>query len=86
MYAISILFLGFLFKNFIGSEAMDLVKLPPGANWALGTIHGAGTVVIDNGLKMLQIPLWRSFLAGNSFIRHCPLYSNGLGLGLLSEW
>lgn len=29
MYAISIFFLGFLFKNFIGSEAMDLVKLPP---------------------------------------------------------
>jgi len=44
---------------------MDLVKLPPGADWAVGTIHGAGTVVLDNSLKMLQIPLWRSFLAGN---------------------
>ncbi len=65
MYAISIFFLGFLFKNFIGSEAMDLVKLPPGVDWAVGTIHGAGTVVINNGMKLLEIPLWRSFLPGN---------------------
>ena len=64
MYAISIFFLGFLFKNFIGSETMDLVKIPLGADWAVGTIHGAGTVILNNGIKMLQIPLWRSYLAG----------------------
>ena len=85
MYAISIFFLGFLFKNFIGSEAMDLVKLPPGADWAVGTIHGAGTVVIDNGLKMLQIPLWRSFLAGNILLGIAPCTAMVLVWGFLAN-
>jgi len=65
MYAISFFFLGFLFKKFIGSNAVDYVKLPPGATgWIVGAVHGAGTVVVHNGLKMLEIPLWRSYLAG----------------------
>jgi ACR3 family arsenite transporter len=64
MYAIAIFFLGYLFKNFIGINATDLVKIPLGADWAVGTIQGAGTVVLNNGIKMLQIPLWRSYLAG----------------------
>jgi arsenite transporter len=64
MYAIAIFFLGFLFKNFIGIDATDLVKIPLGADWVVGTIHGAGTVILNNGIKMLQIPLWRSYLAG----------------------
>ncbi len=85
MYAISIFFLGFLFKNFIGSEAMDLVKLPPGADWAVGTIHGAGTVVLDNGLKMLQIPLWRSFLAGNILLGIAPCTAMVLVWGFLAK-
>jgi len=85
MYAISIFFLGFLFKNFIGSEALDLVKLPPGADWAVGTIHGAGTVVIDNGLKMLQIPLWRSFLAGNILLGIAPCTAMVLVWGFLAK-
>jgi ACR3 family arsenite transporter len=41
-----------------------LVKIPLGADWVVGTIHGAGTVILNNGIKMLQIPLWRSYLAG----------------------
>jgi len=85
MYAISIFFLGFLFKNFIGSEAMDLVKIPPGADWAVGTIHGAGTVVINNGLKMLQIPLWRSFLAGNILLGIAPCTAMVLVWGFLAK-
>jgi len=85
MYAISIFFLGFLFKNFIGSEAIDLVKLPPGADWAVGTIHGAGTVVINNGLKMLQIPLWRSFLAGNILLGIAPCTAMVLVWGFLAK-
>jgi len=64
MYAIAIFFLGVLFKNFIGINATDLVKIPLGADWAVGTMHGAGTVILNNGIKMLQIPLWRSYLAG----------------------
>jgi len=85
MYAISIFFLRFLFKNFIGSEAMDLVKLPPGADWAVGTIHGAGTVVLDNSLKMLQIPLWRSFLAGNILLGIAPCTAMVLVWGFLAK-
>lgn len=85
MYAISIFFLGFLFKNFIGSEAMDLVKLPPGADWAVGTIHGAGTVVINNGIKLLQIPLWRSFLAGNILLGIAPCTAMVLVWGSLAK-
>lgn len=27
-------------------------------------MHGIGTVVMQNGIKMLEIPLWRSYLAG----------------------
>ena len=65
MYAIATFFLGYLFKNFIGADAVDFVKLPPGAaNWLVGSIRGAGTVVIHDGMKMLAIPLWRSYLAG----------------------
>jgi ACR3 family arsenite transporter len=51
-------------KKFIGIDTTDLVKIPLGADWAVGTIHGAGTVILNNGIKMLQIPLWRSYLAG----------------------
>ena len=64
MYAISLFFLGFVFNRFIGADATDIVKLPPGANWELGTVHGAGTVIMHNGMKMVEIPLWRSYLAG----------------------
>ncbi|HOO45346.1 MAG TPA: ACR3 family arsenite efflux transporter [Deltaproteobacteria bacterium] len=64
MYAIALLFLGVLFRGFIGSEAVDLVKMPLGLNLPVGAEHGAGTVVLQNGIKMLQIPLWRSYFAG----------------------
>ena len=64
MYAISMLFLGILFRGFIGPEAMDMVKLPFGLDLPLGAEHGAGTVIMHDGIKMLEIPLWRSYFAG----------------------
>ena len=64
MYAIAILFLGFLFKGFIGPDAIDLVKMPFGLDLPVGASHGAGTVIMHDGIKMLEIPLWRSYLAG----------------------
>ncbi|MGD2295861.1 MAG: arsenical-resistance protein, partial [Candidatus Aminicenantes bacterium] len=64
MYLIALFFLGFIFRGLIGPDLTDLVKLPLGADLAVGTVHGAGEVVLQNGVKMLQIPLWRSFLAG----------------------
>jgi ACR3 family arsenite transporter len=53
-----------LFHAFIGPEATDLVKMPFGLNLPVGSTHGAGIVVLSEGVKMLQIPLWRSYLAG----------------------
>jgi ACR3 family arsenite transporter len=86
MYAISLFFLGFLFKNFIGTEAVDLVKLPPGAaDWAVGTVQGAGTVVLNNGIKMLEIPLWRSYLAGAILLGIAPCTAMVLVWGYLAK-
>ena len=64
MYGIAIFFLGFLFRGFIGAEAMDIVKMPFGLDLPTGATHGAGTVILQDGIKVLQIPLWRSYFAG----------------------
>lgn len=64
MYALALLFLGVLFRGLIGPEAVDLVKMPFGLDLPVGATHGAGTIVLHEGVRMLQIPLWRSFLAG----------------------
>jgi ACR3 family arsenite transporter len=85
MYLIAIFFLGFLFKTFIGVDAMDLVKLPPGAEWDIGTIHGAGKVVLHDGLKMLEIPLWRSYLAGCILLGIAPCTAMVLVWGYLAR-
>ncbi|RQW05773.1 arsenical-resistance protein, partial [candidate division KSB1 bacterium] len=64
MYAIALFFLGVLFRGLIGTEATDLVKMPFGLDLPVGAQHGAGTVVLSDGIKMLEVPLWRSYLAG----------------------
>ncbi len=64
MFAIASFFLGTVFLNLIGPDATDLVKLPLGANLQVGQQYGAGTVVMEDGVKMLSVPLWRSYLAG----------------------
>lgn len=64
MYAIAFLFLGVLFREFIGTESLDLVKMPLGLDLAVGAEYGAGTVVVKDGARMLAVPLWRSYLAG----------------------
>jgi ACR3 family arsenite transporter len=64
MYGLALLFLGVLFRGFIGPAAMDLVKMPFGLDLPVGAAHGAGTVVLREGIKMLEIPLGRSYLAG----------------------
>lgn len=85
MYFISILFLGFIFKGLIGPDAVDFVKLPPGADWAIGTVQGAGQVVLHNGIKMLQIPLWRSYLAGCILLGIAPCTAMVLVWGYLAR-
>jgi len=85
MYGIAFLFLGILFKGLIGVEAVDFVKLPPGADWVLGSIHGAGTVVIHEGFQMLQVPLWRSYFAGCILLGIAPCTAMVLVWGFLSK-
>lgn len=72
MYAISALFLGVLFRGLIGTDATDIVKMPFGLDLPVGAEHGAGTVILHEGVKMLQIPLWRSYLAGAVLLGIAP--------------
>ena len=85
MYIIAYFFLGILFKGLIGTDAVDFVKLPPGADWSVGSIHGAGTVVIHEGLKMLQVPLWRSYFAGCILLGIAPCTAMVLVWGFLAK-
>jgi len=85
MYAIAVLFLGFLFKGFIGTEAVDLVKLPFGLDLQPGSTHGAGIVVIHEGVKMLEVPLWRSYLAGCILLGIAPCTAMVLVWGYLAR-
>lgn len=85
MYGIAFLFLGVLFKGFIGPEAVDLVKMPFGLNLPVGSIHGAGTVVLADGIKMLEVPLWRSYLAGCILLGIAPCTAMVLVWGYLAR-
>ncbi len=85
MYAIAIFFLGVLFKGFIGADAIDLVKMPFGLDLPVGANHGAGTVVMADGIKMLQVPLWRSYLAGCILLGIAPCTAMVLVWGYLSR-
>ncbi len=85
MYAIALFFLGTLFYNFIGPEAVDLVKMPFGLDLPVGAKHGAGTVVLMDGIKMLQVPLWRSYLAGCILLGIAPCTAMVLVWGYLAK-
>lgn len=85
MYAIAILFLGVLFRGFIGAEATDLVKMPFGLDLQVGATHGAGTVILQDGIKMLEIPLWRSYLAGCILLGIAPCTAMVLVWGFLAR-
>ncbi|HSA31115.1 MAG TPA: ACR3 family arsenite efflux transporter [Candidatus Omnitrophota bacterium] len=85
MYAIALFFLGFLFRGLIGVDAVDFVKLPPGSDWAVGSVHGSGTVILLEGLKMLQVPLWRSYFAGCILLGIAPCTAMVLVWGFLAK-
>ena len=85
MFAIAYFFLGYVFKAFIGADAMDLVKIPFGLDLAVGASHGAGTVVLHEGIKMLQIPLWRSYFAGAILLGIAPCTAMVLVWGYLAR-
>ena len=85
MYAIALFFLGTLFYGFIGPDAIDHVKLPFGLDLPAGATHGAGTVVLVDGIRMLEVPLWRSYLAGCILLGIAPCTAMVLVWGYLSR-
>jgi ACR3 family arsenite transporter len=85
MYAIALFFLGTLFYGFIGPEAVDNVKMPFGLDLPVGATHGSGQVVLIDGIKMLQVPLWRSYLAGCILLGIAPCTDMVLVWGYLAK-
>ncbi len=85
MYAIAVFFLGTLFLGFIGPDAVDYVKLPLGVDLSLGDAYGSGQVVMHDGLKMLEVPLWRSYLAGCILLGIAPCTAMVLVWGHLAR-
>lgn len=85
MFAISSLFLGTIFLGFIGPDATDLVKLPFGLDLPTGAQYGAGSVVMQDGVKLLEIPLWRSYLAGCILLGVAPCTAMVLVWGYLAR-
>ncbi len=85
MYAIALWFLGSLFDGFIGPDAIDHIRLPFGLDLPVGAEHGAGSVVLVNGIKMLEVPLWRSYLAGCILLGIAPCTAMVLVWGYLAK-
>ena len=85
MYAIALFFLGTLFHGFIGPEALDYVKMPLGLDLPVGATYGAGQVVVHAGAKMLEVPLWRSYLAGCILLGIAPCTAMVLVWGYLAR-
>ena len=85
MYAIAVFFLGTLFYGFIGPDAVDNIKMPFGLDLSVGAVHGAGRVVLIDGVKMLQVPLWRSYLAGCILLGIAPCTAMVLVWGYLAK-
>jgi ACR3 family arsenite transporter len=85
MYAIAVFFLGTLFYGFIGPDAVDLVKMPFGLDLPVGATYGVGTIIGTNGVKMLQVPLWRSYLAGCILLGIAPCTAMVLVWGYLAK-
>jgi ACR3 family arsenite transporter len=85
MYAIALFFLGTLFIGFIGPDAIDYVKMPFGLDLPVGASYGSGQVVLVNGIKMLEVPLWRSYLAGCILLGIAPCTAMVLVWGYLAR-
>jgi len=85
MYGIAVFFLGTVFRGFIGPEAVDLIKFPLGLDLPVGASHGVGTVVLVDGVKMLEVPLWRSYLAGCILLGIAPCTAMVLVWGYLAR-
>ncbi len=85
MYAIAYLFLGILLQQFIGVGAVDLIKMPFGIDLPADSHYGSGTVIMHEGVKMLEVPLWRSYLAGCILLGVAPCTAMVLVWGYLAQ-
>jgi ACR3 family arsenite transporter len=85
MYAISVFCLGTLFLAFIGPDAVDHLKMPLGLDLPVGATHGEGKVVLADGVRVLEVPLWRSYLAGNILLGIAPCTAMVLVWGFLAR-
>jgi ACR3 family arsenite transporter len=85
MYAIAVFFLGTLFYGFIGPDAVDVVKMPFGLDLPVGATYGVGKVIEQGGIKVLEVPLWRSYLAGCILLGIAPCTAMVLVWGYLAK-
>ena len=85
MLAIAGLFLGVVFIGFIGPDEVDHVNVPLGEGLAVGDSYGAGTVVEVDGQTKLEVPLWRSYLAGCILLGIAPCTAMVLVWGYLAR-
>jgi len=85
MYAIALFFLGTAFYGLIGPEAVDHVKMPFGLDLPVGAVYGSGKVILADGMKVLEVPLWRSYLAGCILLGIAPCTAMVLVWGFLAR-
>ncbi|MDP2643470.1 MAG: ACR3 family arsenite efflux transporter [Desulfobacterales bacterium] len=85
MYGIALFFLGTAFYGLIGPEAVDHVKMPFGLDLPVGAAYGAGKVIMANGIKLLEVPLWRSYLAGCILLGIAPCTAMVLVWGFMAR-
>ena len=85
MYIISFVFLGVIFRSLIGTDAVDYIKMPFGLDLSVGAQYGVGKVVLLDNIKMLQVPLWRSYLAGCILLGIAPCTAMVLVWGYLAK-
>ena len=74
-----------IFAPEIFYKKFHIVKMPFGLDLPVGATHGAGTVVLQGGIKMLQVPLWRSYFAGCILLGIAPCTAMVLVWGYLAR-
>ncbi len=85
MYIIASFFLGTVFYALIGPEAVDRLKMPFGLELPVGATYGVGKVIEVGAVKMLEVPLWRSYLAGCILLGIAPCTAMVLVWGYLAK-
>jgi ACR3 family arsenite transporter len=59
--------------------------MPFGLDLPVGAAYGAGKVIMANGVKVLEVPLWRSYLAGCILLGIAPCTAMVLVWGFLAR-